>query len=206
MRKFLLFQILFVCLASVVFAQSDSAPSKKGFSAMIGGSYGIFDPRHAFIDVYGYQIPQLCGQAALGYNNGFVIGKYRNFKASGNSKVQNITITTNAEWREEILAVGFRACAESSPFYYDLLYITMKANETITTISPKIPELTASNAIQEHGIGFAVGFAPPLIGPLGIFLECEWDYMFPNDMNNAGVEIPGLGGLFTSCGFHFTIN
>jgi hypothetical protein len=201
MNRIVFLLLLLIIGIVTLHAQSDSSPGRHGLSIGAGVSYGIFDPRHAFIEIYGYQIPHLSGNVMLGYNYSFVIVKYRKLSASGNSKVSNITVKTSAEWKEELGAIGLRQYADQVPFYIDAVYILLRADESITTI-PRDPKLTASSKIQDHGFGLAIGFAPQIIGPLGIDIECEWNYMFQENKDN----LPNLGGLFISGGIHLILN
>jgi hypothetical protein len=202
-------QLLLLLSFLVLWNGSSSAqrnnPSQRGTTLYLGGSYGIFDARRDFTNIYGFQIPIYAVQVGLGYKDALIMGKYHRFTATGKSKVVNIQITTQAEWKEDILAVGIRKYLDTSHIYFDLNYLIMKADENISTSKPVLSELASSHSIQDHGIALGAGYAPEIIGPLGIFLEMQWNYMFQEDKNSQEKTIPNLGGLFVSAGIHLTI-
>jgi hypothetical protein len=155
--------------------------------------------------MYGSRLPTYSAQVGFGYRDILVVGKYQQVTASAASKVVNIKIATHAEWKQSIFGIGIRKYLEQLPVYYELQYIILQADESISTSNPVMPILTSSNSISDHGFALCLGCAPEIIGPLGAFVELQWNCMFQEDKTSTNKSIPDLGGIFLSIGLHLTI-
>ena len=200
MRRVLLISVIFIVHSFIVQAQSENA-----FTISFGGSYGIFSGTKEFTSIYSGNINPWGGFFALGYDNYFVIGKYQKLKVSGSSTVRNLPVEGKADWKQEYASVGIRYLQQSSGAFIDFLYFFTKAQESISTQPIEIPELATSSSIKDRGIGLACGWAPKIIGPLGVFFEAQYSSMFQKDKTPNGAEIPNLGGLSLSAGILLSI-
>ena len=91
-----------------------------------------------------------------------------------------------------------------------LILLTIPANqaraeETIATENPIVAELEAQEKTENRGIGFGVGVAVKIAGPLKIFLEAEYSIMTRVGRNQYGRANPELGGFCLSGGIQFVL-
>jgi hypothetical protein len=200
MRRILLFLALFIVNSFIIHAQSENT-----FNISFGGCYGIFKGTEEFTNIYSGKVNPFGGFFALGYGDYFVIGKYQKLKASGSSKVENLPVEGKADWKQEYASVGIRYHQQSTGLFVDLLYFFTRAQESISTQPIEIPELASNFSVEDRGLGLACGWAPQIVGPLGIFFEIQYSSMFKNEKTPSGGEIPNLGGLLLSAGILLTI-
>ncbi|HTR82057.1 MAG TPA: hypothetical protein VMM58_10545, partial [Bacteroidota bacterium] len=125
---------------------------------------------------------------------------------SGQSKVVNVDATGAADWKQRILSAGFRFHNGGSPVYIDALYVLTHAEESIGTTNPSVDVLTASQKIDDRGFAFAFGFAPRIAGPIALDFELEYSFMLRQSSNDAGRQVPNLGGLYYGGGILFYFN
>lgn len=201
-RIFLCF--LFIGLSCSAFSQYESGV----FTILLGGNVGKFNiDAGGNFDQY-YTDQQLAYTGLVGLGNGvtFLIAKYRLFNSSGHSKLTNVDATGMAEWKQRILSTGFRLHSSSSAIYIDAMYIFNHAEESIATENPRVDVLTADQKIDNNGVAFAIGLAPKIIGPLALDINVEYSVMLRNPTNDAGRQIPNLGGLYYGGGISFYFN
>jgi len=203
MKKLL--TILFFCLLPIhLYPHNDVGT----FTILAGGSIGEFliDAGGNFNDVYTNRQLAYTGIFGLGDGETFLIGKYRIFKATGQSKLQNIDAQGKADWKQTILGAGFRLHPQGSSFYFDALYLFTHAEETIGTENPPVDFLAASQKLDDNGFAFAFGLAPKLVSPIALDFEIEYSFMLRKPVNDNGRRVPNLGGLYYSAGISFYFN
>lgn len=203
MKKLL--TILLFCLSAIpIYSQNEVGT----FTILAGGSIGEFmiDAGGNFNDLYTNRQLSYTGVFGLGNGESFLIGKYRIFKATGQSKLQNIDATGKADWKQTILGAGFRYHPHGSSLYIDALYVFNHAEETIGTENPPVDFLAASQKLDDNGFAFALGIAPKLISPIALDLEVEYSFMLRKPVNDSGRRVPNLGGLYYSAGLSFYFN
>jgi hypothetical protein len=195
-----------LCFLIVVSSSSAFSQHESGsFTILLGGDVGKFN-----VDAGGnfnryYTDRKLAYTGLFGLGNGFtfVIAKYRLYTANGNSKLTNVDATGTAQWKQRILSAGFRLRSEDSAFYIDAMYLFNHAEESIATINPALAVLSATQKIDNNGLAFAVGLAPRIAGPLALDFNVEYSVMLQNPLNDAGRQIPNLGGLYYGAGLSF---
>ncbi len=201
---------LAVLLCSVLtYAQeteTDTNTKQQSLYFMVAGSVGNFSPNSGkqFTDVYSNRTMSKNIALAIGARTFALIGKYREFSATGRSVVTNIDIAGKAEWKQKLYMGGIRFRGDDMPFYLDLLFVSTRADETISTVSPVIAELTAMNTKESRGFGGAVGLTVKLAGMLGIFAEAEYSKMSVLEINLFERPSPELGGLNLNAGIQLS--
>ncbi len=202
--KKLLTLVLF-CLSPIsLYSQNEVGK----LTILAGGSVGEFriDAGGNFNDLYANRQLSYTGIFGLGDGETFLIGKYRIFKATGQSQLQNIDAEGKADWSQRILGAGFRCHPQGSSFYFDVLYLFNHAEETIGTENPPVDFLAASQKLDDNGFAFALGLAPKLVSPIALDLEVEYSFMLRKPVNDSGRRVPNLGGLYYSAGLCFYFN
>ncbi len=178
--------------------------NEKHFSLLFGGGVGSFkmdDGR--FLMVYSNRSMTRHGFFALGDSRTYLIGKYRLFDATGKSELTNINVTGFSEWREIFYSAGFRLTVPHSPFYADVSYVIIKAEEKISTVQPVVNELTTSQKIENRGLSFGGGLAIEILSPFAIYGEGEYTFMLQKVQNDKKRDLPGIGGWNISTGIIF---
>ena len=201
-------KILLCILIAAVSSTSLSQPKTSAFTILLGGDAGIFNVDAGGNFNHYYNDRHLAYTGVFGLGNGFtfVIAKYRLFSASGSSKLTNVDATGTAQWKQRILSAGFRLHSEDSAFYIDAMYLFNHAEESIGTLNPAVDALSATQKIDNNGVSFAVGLAPRIAGPLALDFSVEYSVMLQNPLNDAGRQIPNLGGLYYGAGVSFYFN
>lgn len=200
-----LFAIILFCISTIpLYSRNDVGT----FTLLLGGSVGKFliDAGGNFNDFYTNRQLAYTGIFGLGDGETFLIGKYRIFNATGQSKLQNIDAIGTAEWKQRILSAGFRYHPQGAALYIDALYVFNHAEESIGTVNPPVDFLSASQKLDDNGFAFALGAAPQIISPLALDLEVEYSFMLRKPVNDSGRRIPNLGGLYYSAGISFYFN
>ena len=197
--------LLIICCSSVTLHAGNEVGT---FTILAGGSIGEFlvDAGGNFNDLYTNRQLAYTGIFGLGDGETFLIGKYRVFKATGQSKLQNIDAEGMADWKQTIICGGVRCHPQGSSFYFDALYVFNHAEETIGTQNPPVDFLAASQKLDDNGFAFALGVAPKVVSPLALNLEIEYSFMLRKSENDSGRKIPNLGGLYYSAGLSFYFN
>lgn len=206
------FSILIIFLSVPALSQDDATGTetekkKNRFSLSFGAAAGNFalDAQN-FNTVYSNRSISRIYFAGIGTNTVGFIAKYRQFYAYGRSVVENIEVQGKADWRQKFYAGGLRMRGDDQPIYADILYVVTQAEESITTSGePAVERLTTRYTTENKGIGFAVGVAVKLIGPIGIFVEGEYSVMTRKGRNPEGRVNPELGGFCASAGAQFVL-
>lgn len=195
---------LIIASSSAVFSQHQSG----AFTILLGGDAGVFnvDAGGNFNRYYTDRKLAYTGLFGLGNGSTFVIAKYRLYTASGSSKLTNVDATGTAQWKQRILSAGFRLRSGDSAFYIDATYLFNHAEESIATENPAVDVLSATQKINNNGVAFALGLAPRIAGPLALDFNVEYSVMLQNPLNDAGRQIPNLGGLYYGAGVIFYFN
>src|SRR3990172_6819030 len=102
------------------------------FTVLAGGSIAELnvDGGGNFNEIYTNRQLSDTGFFGLGDGETFLIGKYRIFEATGESKLQNIDATGTAEWKQTIMSAGFRYHPQGGTLYMDALYVFNQAEES----------------------------------------------------------------------------
>lgn len=203
MKKSLLCLLVIASTSTVM-----SQPGSNAFTILLGGDAGVFNVEAGGNFNHYYSDRKLAYTGLFGLGNGmtFVIAKYRIYTASGSSKLTNVDATGTAEWKQQILSAGFRLRSNDSAFYIDAMYLINHAEESIGTVNPAVDVLSATQKIDNNGLSFAVGLAPKIAGPLALDFSVEYSVMLQNPLNDAGRQIPDLGGLYYGAGVCFYFN
>lgn len=179
---------------------------KNRFSLTFGAAAGNFAIDAAdFNSFYSNRSISRIYFAGIGTQQIYFIAKYREFFASGRSTVENIDVAGRADWKQKFYLGGLRLRGEDHPIYADILYVMTRAEESITTAEPVVDQLTLTYETENRGIGFAVGVALNIIGPVGLFAEGEYTIMTKKGKNALGRVNPELGGFCASAGAHFAL-
>lgn len=203
-RTLCVISCLFISLTAS--AQEEELPAeetkkKTRFSIMAGAAAGNFSNDNSlFNDVYSNRSISRIYVAGIGSNDVFLIGKYREFNATGKSILVNIAEVGKADWKQKFYLLGLRLHSDEHPLYADVLYVMTRAEETITTSNIIVKELTTNYTTENRGAGFAIGISFDIIGPLGIFVEGEYTIMMKKGRNPSGSVDPELGGFCASAG------
>jgi len=180
--------------------------TKNHFSLTFGAAAGNFAVEATnFNTVYSNRSISKIYFAGIGTNRFYLIAKYREFFATGHSFVDNIDVVGKSEWKQKFYGVGIRLRGDEQPLYADVLYLVTKAEESISTGEPVVERLTTMYETENKGVGFAVGIAVKIIGPIGIFIEGEYALMTKKGQNPQGRANPELGGFCASAGAHFAL-
>lgn len=199
--KIFLTAILFCLVPSRLFPQNASG----GFTVLMGGSVGKFNVNGGgnFNSIYSDRKLAYTGTFGLGDGETFLIGKYRIFSASGQSKLTNIDATGTAQWNQKILLAGLRVHPGGSALYLDVLYLFNHAEETIGTVNPSVNALSASQTIDNNGFALGLGLTPKIAGPIDLDMEVEYSATPQKLTNNNTETIPNLGGIYFGGGLIF---
>lgn len=165
---------------------------------ILGGTVGEFlvDGGGNFNDFYTNRNLSYCGCFGVGNGETFLIGKYRLFNASGQSKLKNLDATGKADWKQSILSAGFRYHPSGSALYLEALYVMSQVKESIGTENPQVDVLSAGEELKDKGFAFSLGLAPKLLGPLSVNAEVEYSFMLREPHNRYDRRIPNIGGLY----------
>lgn len=187
-------------------ATGETEKKKNRFSIMFGGAAGNFaNSESKFNTIYSNRTISRIYMAGIGTNTFYFIGKYREFSALGKSVVANIAVAGKADWKQKFYSAGLRLHADDHPIYAEVLYVFTRAEEVITTKDPVVEELTAKEITENKGVGFTVGIALKIAGPIGIFVEGEYSMMLKKGRNQYGRANPELGGICASAGIQFVL-
>jgi hypothetical protein len=187
-------------------AESEAAKKMNRFSLMIGaaaGNFEISEPK--FTTIYSNRSVSRIYFAGIGTNAIYLVGKYREFSATGKSIVENVTVTGQSDWKQKFYCVGLRIHSDDHPLYAEILYVLTRIEESITTKDLVVQELTAKEEAENKGAGFSAGISLKLAGPFRIFVEGEYDIMMRKDRNQYGRANPELGGFCVSAGAQFAL-
>ncbi|MFA6468619.1 MAG: hypothetical protein WCW35_06965 [Bacteroidota bacterium] len=209
-RTLRLFLLCLLWIAALSAQETDEAvePEKKKerFAIAFGAAAGNFANDAAnFTSIYSNRSISRIYFAGIGSSSFLFVGKYREFFAHGSSKVENIAVTGKAEWKQKFYSAGIRVRSNDQPIYAEVLYVITRAEESLTTVDPVVQELTSRYETENKGVGFAVGFALKLIGPIGIYAEGEFSAMLRGGRNPQGKADPELGGFCASAGLFFAL-
>ncbi len=197
-----LFLAVLLCTTLSYGQETETETKKQSLYFMAAASIGNFSPNSGkqFTEVYSNRTVSKNFALAIGARTFALVGKYREFSATGRSVVTNIVVEGDAEWKQKLYMAGLRFRSDDMPFYLDLLFVSTRADETISTVSPMIAELTAMNTKESRGFGGAIGLAVNLAGMLGIFAEAEYSKMSVLEINLFDRPSPELGGLNLNAG------
>jgi opacity protein-like surface antigen len=181
---------------------------KSNLTLNAGGKIGLFSSSdEGFGDIYKDKFSYE-GFLSLGYREYFIIGKYRIFNSSGESKLENITIEGVANWEQTFTFFGarFYPYILKGLVYIDLGVILSKAKEKIGTKNPEIPEL--SRTAETEGTGFALsgGLSFPISKFLNLNGEIEYSLIPSKGYGGIGGKKPDIGGLFYGVSLNFIFN
>jgi len=187
--------------------ESTTTEKKKNhFSIAFGAAAGNFSNKAPISnDIYSNRSISRIYFAGIGSNTFYIIGKYREFTAFGESILENINVKGKADWKQKFYNIGLRIHSDEHPIYAEVLYVITHAEESITTVDPVVPELTNSGKTKNTGMGFSVGLALNIAGPIAIFAEGEYSVMMRKEKNEYGRENPELGGFCASAGLLFAL-
>ena len=202
--------LIAVCCMIAVHAQenseSETAKKMNRFSFMIGaaaGNFEISEPK--FTTIYSNRTISRIYFAGIGTNAIYIVGKYREFSATGRSIVENVTVEGQSDWKQKFYCVGFRIHSDNHPLYAEVLYVLTRIEESITTKDLVVQELTAKEEAENKGAGISAGISLKIAGPFRIFVEGEYDIMMRKDRNQYGRANPELGGFCVSAGAQFAL-
>lgn len=173
--------------------------------AFVGGSFGLYSPNADDFEVVykdNKHLPSVI--AGIGYSNFALIGKYKQFKTSGTSKVKNISAKGVADWNQEFYLMGIRIF-NSNPVYFDICLVETKLTEKIGTKNPKLVELASEITINDRGLSLTVGGCLPIYQKK-IYLTGDVDFMYiehryqKDDGDYSGLS---LGGYSFNIGLIF---
>lgn len=203
---------LLLVMMSVHLSAQDQEPAvelvkpKERFSITFGAAAANFAPDISnFNTVYSNRSISRVYFAGIGTNRYYLIAKYKDYFASGRSVVMNIDVMGKAEWKQRFYAAGIRLRSDDHPLFADILYVVSRAEESITTEDPKVERLTLRYETEVRGMGFAVGVAVKVLGPIRLFVEGEYTIMMRKGRNQEGKADPELGGPCVSAGAHFAL-
>lgn len=191
-----------------LFGQEEVTETKRSpLFFMVAASVGNFSPNSGkqFTDVYSNRTVSKNYALALGARNIALIGKYREFSATGHSMVTNIDVEGKAEWKQKLYMAGIRIRGDAVPFYMDILYVSTRADESISTVSPTVVELSAMSSKESRGFCGAVGLAVNIAGIFGIFAEAEYSKMSSLEIELFKRPSPELGGVNLHAGVQLSI-
>ncbi len=186
-----------------VYGQGSSAENQRNSGYfMVGASIGNFSNGAGtqFSDIYSNRSVTKNYSAGIGSRMLLIVGKYHEFTAKGHSIVTNVDVEGNADWKQKFYLAGLRIRGDDHPIYVDLLYVMTRAEEAITTVEPKVEELTKSYTTENKGLGAAIGVAIKFAGALHIFAEAEYTTMTDLGRNQYGRANPELGGMNLNAG------
>ncbi|MFZ4619565.1 MAG: hypothetical protein ACOYNS_03325 [Bacteroidota bacterium] len=193
-------------LCSIVLFGQEAEPKQESLYIMASAAVGNFTLKadKEFRQIYSNSTLTKNFAAGLGTRSMVLIAKYREFSATGRSTVTNIDQLGKAEWKQKFYEAGVRIRGDEIPLYLDLLYVSTRADEMITTESPVIARLTASSSKESKGIGGAVGISLKLAGMIRIFAEAEYCKLAELQIDLFGRPSPELGGTNLSAGIQLS--
>lgn len=182
-----------------IFAQNtnnDLPDLDHGYLMLSGGVGSTNHDISNFDNVFTDQPLDKVAIVAVGARSAAIVGKFREFRASGQSTVKNVQATGAAKWYQRYWEAGLRFRSDKMPFYMDVLYFLTTAREDISTVADPIPALAVSYGEKQRGIAVALGMAVTIVAPVRLFGEAEYGMVIKKEtQDGTPSSAPDLGGF-----------
>ena len=162
-------------------------------SLLIEGNYGIVrNVNSNFNQVYGNSNNISGIGFGIGWENTYLIAKYKLYEAKGKSLVSGIDLEGIANWKEEFIILALRDYR--GPFFTELGYVLNSVEEVISTNQPIYTDLISDYSTNgNEGISIVLGLNIPIDG---LILSADINYIYvlskTEDESNNKTNVGGL--------------